>query len=148
MNRMLAMFLVVLAVAAAPYAGLAATWTDERTDDKGSPTSTSTPDDKAGAGKDEKSGDRSGEKTGKDSDKGDASGSNSGDDHTKLTPKQQQTVVQGATIFVGDRVLTGPSSTVEKRGSRPFLPVVGIARLLGDSVTVNQVTRTVDVQRQ
>ena len=143
MKNRLAKLLVVLAVIAAPYTGFAAA----RLDDKGTGAS-NTADDRAGASKGEKSGDRSGEKTGKDGDKGDTTGSGSADDQTKLTPKRQDTVVQGATILVGDRALTGPSSTVEKRGSRPFLPVVGIARLLGDVITVNQVTRTVDVQRQ
>jgi hypothetical protein len=150
MNSHLAKLLVILALAAAPYAGLAAPRVDERPDEKGAPASSNTGDEKGEGNKGDKSGDRSGEKTGKDSDKGDTSGSGSGgaDDQNKLTPKRQESVVQGATILVGDRALTGPSSTVEKRGSRAFLPVVGIARLLGDSVTVNLVTRTVDVQRQ
>jgi Copper amine oxidase N-terminal domain len=55
---------------------------------------------------------------------------------------------QGTTIIVDGRTLAGPFSFPQQRAGRTFLPVVGIARALGDSVTVNAAARTVEVQRR
>lgn len=59
------------------------------------------------------------------------------------------TSLQGRTIIVNDRTLTGPvSSTAQQRGGRIFLPVVSIARSLGDTIKTDAATRTVEVHRQ
>jgi hypothetical protein len=55
---------------------------------------------------------------------------------------------QGATIVVDGRTLAGPFSFPQQRGGRTFLPVVGIARALGDTIKVNAGARTVEVQRR
>ncbi|HEX8773398.1 MAG TPA: hypothetical protein VF735_07295 [Pyrinomonadaceae bacterium] len=55
---------------------------------------------------------------------------------------------QGTTIIVDGRTLTGPFSFPQQRGGRTFLPVVGIARALGDSIKVSAGARTVEVLRQ
>jgi hypothetical protein len=55
---------------------------------------------------------------------------------------------QGTTIIVDGRTLAGPFSFPQQRGGRTFLPVVGIARALGDSITVNAAARTVEVLRR
>src|SRR6267142_1529123 len=51
-------------------------------------------------------------------------------------------------IVVADRALTGPHTLPQQRGSKMFLPVVSIARALGDTVTVDFAARSVKVQRQ
>lgn len=55
---------------------------------------------------------------------------------------------QGATIIVDGRTLAGPFSFPQQRGGRTFLPVVGIARALGDSIKVSAGARTVEVLRR
>jgi hypothetical protein len=69
-------------------------------------------------------------------------------DEAKLASKGEQVLPKGATIVVGDRPLAGPASLPEQRGSRIFLPVVGIARALGDAITVKTAARRVEVRRQ
>jgi hypothetical protein len=51
-------------------------------------------------------------------------------------------------IIVGGRTLTGPLSSSQQLGGRTLLPIVGIARALGDTVAVNASARTVEVHRQ
>lgn len=51
-------------------------------------------------------------------------------------------------IIVGERVLIGPASAPERHGDSLFLPVISIARALGDEASVNPVARTVSVRRQ
>ena len=51
-------------------------------------------------------------------------------------------------IIVGERVLIGPASAPEHHGASLFLPVVSIARALGDEASVNPATHTVSVRRQ
>jgi hypothetical protein len=53
-----------------------------------------------------------------------------------------------ATIVVDGRTLSGPFSFPQQRGGRMFLPVVGIARALGDSINVRAQARTVEVLRR
>lgn len=53
-----------------------------------------------------------------------------------------------ATIVVDGRTLTGPFSFPQQRGGRMFLPVVGIARALGDTINVRAQARTVEVLRR
>lgn len=55
---------------------------------------------------------------------------------------------QGATIVVDGRTLVGPFSFPQQRGSRMFLPVVSIARALGDSINVKPQARAVEVLRR
>ena len=55
---------------------------------------------------------------------------------------------QGATIVVDGRTLAGPFSFPQQRGGRMFLPVVGIARALGDAINVKAQARTVEVLRR
>ena len=55
---------------------------------------------------------------------------------------------QGATIIVEGRSLAGPFSLPQQRGGRTFLPLVGIARALGDTLTVRASARTVEVLRR
>ncbi len=55
---------------------------------------------------------------------------------------------QGATIVVDGRSLAGPFSFPQQRGGRMFLPVVGIARALGDAINVKAQARTVEVLRR
>ncbi|HEY6188191.1 MAG TPA: SdrD B-like domain-containing protein [Pyrinomonadaceae bacterium] len=74
----------------------------------------------------------------------------------KLAAETKETVTggasaeppQGATIIVDGRTLTGPFSFPQQRGGRTFLPVVGIARALGDSIKVNAGARIVEVLRR
>jgi hypothetical protein len=61
---------------------------------------------------------------------------------------QGTTRLQGRTIIVNDRTLTGPASTAQQRGGRIFLPVTSIARALGDTIKVDAATRTVEAHRQ
>jgi hypothetical protein len=56
--------------------------------------------------------------------------------------------LQGRTIVVGDRTLTGTFSSTQQRGGRIFLPVASIARALGDTIKVSAASRTVEVHRQ
>jgi hypothetical protein len=53
-----------------------------------------------------------------------------------------------STIVVDGRTLTGPFSFPQQRGGRMFLPVVGIARALGDSINVRAQARNVEVIRR
>ncbi|HEV2911756.1 MAG TPA: hypothetical protein VGX92_00450 [Pyrinomonadaceae bacterium] len=55
---------------------------------------------------------------------------------------------QGATIIVDGRTLAGPFSFPQQRGGRMFLPVVAVARALGDTITVRASARTVEVLRR
>jgi hypothetical protein len=63
-------------------------------------------------------------------------------------PASESAEPQGATIIVEGRTLTGPFSFPQQRGGRSFLPVVGIARALGDTIKVNSGARTVEVLRR
>ncbi|MGB7924131.1 MAG: hypothetical protein WCF57_12890 [Pyrinomonadaceae bacterium] len=58
------------------------------------------------------------------------------------------TRLQGRTIIVNDRALTGPASTAQHRGGRIFLPAMSIARALGDTIKMDVISRTVEVHRQ
>jgi len=51
-------------------------------------------------------------------------------------------------ITVGDRALTVAFSAPQERGGKIFLPVVSIARALGDAPSVNASTRNIEVRRQ
>lgn len=55
---------------------------------------------------------------------------------------------QNAAINVGGRQLSGPNSSAQKRDGRFFLPVASIARALGDVISVDAQTRTIEVRRQ
>ncbi len=61
--------------------------------------------------------------------------------HGKSLPKDVR-------ITVGDRALTGAFSAPQERGGKVFLPVVSIARALGDAPSVNASTRNIEVRRQ
>jgi hypothetical protein len=63
-------------------------------------------------------------------------------------PAQGGEAARITTITVGGRTLTGPNSAAQYRGGRLFLPVVTIARALGDRVAVDAASGTVTVQRQ
>lgn len=56
--------------------------------------------------------------------------------------------VQFASIVVNGRGLTGPNSTASRRDGRIMVPVVSIARALGDDVVVDVSGRTITVRRQ
>jgi hypothetical protein len=75
-----------------------------------------------------------------------------GEDSSEEKLRQQQSgdrlLPKGATIIVGERPLTGASSLPQQRGQRIFLPVAPIAHALGDLITVNPLTRSVEVRRQ
>lgn len=77
-----------------------------------------------------------------------ASGGASGPAGSKVSLVSGKALPQGTTIVVDGRTLAGPFSFPQQRGGRTFLPVVGIARALGDSITVNASARTVEVQRR
>lgn len=65
------------------------------------------------------------------------------------TPSQRGTTSQQTTIIVADRTLTGPQSFPQRRGGgRIFLPLVAIARALGDVCEVDATKRIVKVRRQ
>lgn len=65
------------------------------------------------------------------------------------TPASSATEPQTAsTIVVDGRTLTGSFSFPQQRGGRMFLPVVSIARALGDSVNVRAQARNVEVIRR
>ncbi len=66
------------------------------------------------------------------------------------SPAQSPVAVlpQGAPIIVDGRTLTGPFSLPQQRGGRSFLPVVSIARSLGDAISVDPTARIVEVRRQ
>lgn len=55
---------------------------------------------------------------------------------------------QNPDIVAGGQKLTGPNSSAQRRGGRLFLPVLGIARALGDGVGIYVQTRTIVVRRQ
>ncbi|HJQ27527.1 MAG TPA: hypothetical protein VKA60_26815 [Blastocatellia bacterium] len=57
-------------------------------------------------------------------------------------------VTANTRIMVGERVLIGPASAPEHHGATVFLPVVSIARALGDEASVNPAARTASVRRQ
>ncbi|HXG94339.1 MAG TPA: SdrD B-like domain-containing protein [Blastocatellia bacterium] len=61
---------------------------------------------------------------------------------------KQGSAKKDAAIMVNDRALAGPFSSPQRRGSRVFLPVVAIARALGDTVSVNPQARSIEVHRQ
>jgi hypothetical protein len=63
-------------------------------------------------------------------------------------PEQPPPLPSGLAIVVADRPLVGLFASSETRGDRLFLPVVAIARALGDTITVNAATQRVEVQRQ
>ncbi|HLG14241.1 MAG TPA: AMIN domain-containing protein [Blastocatellia bacterium] len=90
-----------------------------------------------------------GDKSGKDNpaDKGDGGGET---DEDKRRPDQWRGKIlpPDAKIVVSDRTLTGPNSAPQQRGNRIFLPVVTIGRVLGDTLRVNPIAKTVEVRRQ
>ncbi|HLM57027.1 MAG TPA: hypothetical protein VK422_12990 [Pyrinomonadaceae bacterium] len=55
---------------------------------------------------------------------------------------------EGTQISVEGTPLTGPFSVPQVRGGRLFLPLVSIARALGDAVQLDAASRTVRVRRQ
>lgn len=63
-------------------------------------------------------------------------------------PAQRETATQQTRIIVAERTLTGPQSFQQRRGGRIFLPVVAIARALGDAIKVDPAKRTIEVRRQ
>lgn len=64
-------------------------------------------------------------------------------------PAQSGTSTQQTAIIVAERMLTGPQSFAQRRGGgRIFLPVVAIARALGDVIEVDAAKRFVRVRRQ
>lgn len=63
-------------------------------------------------------------------------------------PPAPELLPKDATITVNERALTGPFSFPQQRGQRTFLPVVSIARALGDQIDVNVAARSVEVRRQ
>jgi hypothetical protein len=69
-----------------------------------------------------------------------------GSSSSSAAPKSAEP--QGATIVVDGRTLAGPLSFPQQRGGRMFLPVVGIARALGDAINVKAQARTVEVLRR
>ncbi|MCI0487463.1 MAG: AMIN domain-containing protein [Blastocatellia bacterium] len=124
-----------------------------RDDDKDSKDK-SDKDSKDKDSKDSKDKDSSG-KSGKDgtapggsASKKDGNSTETDDEKTKQGQFQGKIVPKGATIIVGDRTLTGQFSSPQMRGSRLFLPVVSVARALGDDISVSPLARTVDVRRQ
>ena len=66
----------------------------------------------------------------------------------KSDESNSRSLPKAVTIIVGDRALTGAFSAPQERGSKMFLPVVGIARALGDAPSVNASTRNIEVRRQ
>jgi len=64
------------------------------------------------------------------------------------TANQTTDSLFGIVIVVGGRTLTGPLGSPQQRGGRIFLPVVSIARVLGDAVNVNAASRIIEVRRQ
>lgn len=56
--------------------------------------------------------------------------------------------VQFASIIVDGLTLTGPNSNAHRRDGRILLPVSGIARVLGHSVSIDTTARSVNVRRQ
>jgi hypothetical protein len=63
-------------------------------------------------------------------------------------PAQGATRPQGRTIVVNGRTLTGPATSTAQRGGRIFLPVMSIARALGDTIKMDAAARTVEAHRQ
>jgi hypothetical protein len=53
-----------------------------------------------------------------------------------------------AAVIVNGRTLTGPNTSAQRRDGRLLIPVVSVARALGDTVTVDAAMRTVSVHRQ
>ncbi len=100
-------------------------------------------------------GDKSGENKGGGEKKGDGdtpAGTGSGDsgdpDKKSVDLIPPKIVPSDATIIVNGRALTGPLSFPQQRGDRSFLPLASIARALGDKVSLNMQSRTVEVRRQ
>ena len=67
---------------------------------------------------------------------------------TGAANQENSAQTQNAAIFVGGRQLSGPNSSAQKREGRLFLPVAAIARALGDVISVNAATQTIEVRRQ
>ncbi len=61
---------------------------------------------------------------------------------------QSNTFPEGTVIIVDGRTLAGPNSSAQQRGGRLFLPIVSIARALGDSIQSDATSRVVIVRRQ
>ena len=51
-------------------------------------------------------------------------------------------------IMVNGRTLTGPNSAALRRSGSILIPIMAIARVLGDSVTVDAASRSISVRRQ
>jgi hypothetical protein len=97
--------------------------------------------------KDNKEKEKSDKAAKEDSPKGEGVGET--DEERKRAEQAREKILpSGSAIIVSDRPLTGPFSSPQLRGTRIFLPVVTIARALGDKATVNPTARTVEVQRQ
>ncbi|HET9532113.1 MAG TPA: hypothetical protein VFQ92_17265, partial [Blastocatellia bacterium] len=92
--------------------------------------------------------DKSSDKSTKDGAGSSGEGPETDEEKKKAAQQQERILPRGATILVGDRPLTGPFSSPQVRGNRIFLPVVSIARSLGDQIIVNPSSRVVEVRRQ
>src|SRR5207245_876514 len=57
-------------------------------------------------------------------------------------------VARDAVIIVNGQKMTGPNSMAQRRGARWLLPVLGLARALGDIAAISSATRTISVRRQ
>src|SRR5947209_22851 len=57
-------------------------------------------------------------------------------------------VARDAVIIVNGQKMTGPNSMAQRRGARWLLPVLGLARALGDIAAISTATRTISVRRQ
>ncbi len=55
---------------------------------------------------------------------------------------------QFVSIIVNGRPLSGPNSAAQRQGGMILMPIVSLARVLGDTVTVDADARTIKVQRQ
>jgi len=65
--------------------------------------------------------------------------------NTDASPAAQ---IQFASIVVNGRTLNGPNSSAQRRDGRILIPVMAIARVLGDAVSMDAATRVVTVRRQ
>ena len=56
--------------------------------------------------------------------------------------------IQFASIVVNGRTLTGPNSSAQRRDGRILIPIMAIARALGDAVNIDATARVINVRRQ
>ena len=66
--------------------------------------------------------------------------------HAEDVPRPEQT--QFVAIVVNGRTLTGPNSSANRRDGHIFLPVMSVARALGDAINVDIAARSISVRRQ